>query len=136
MTNDAYTYRNNGDYFWWAKAPGFHPLKLVSVLVGFAIFPPLGVAAIIYFLWMGRRAWGGPDRGFRGGRGCGGRGRGRSGNHAFDEHQAKILSELENERRAFREHRDEQRRQRDVQAYEAFRAAQTSGDAKPADGAQ
>jgi Protein of unknown function (DUF2852) len=135
MTNATYMNRHEGDYFSWAKAPGFHPLKLVTVLAGFAIFPPLGIAALVYFLWMGRRGWGGPRHGFARAASCG-RSRGHSGNRAFDEHQAKILSDLEDERRAFREHQDEQRRKRDQEAYDAFRAAPDANSAKPAEGTQ
>jgi Protein of unknown function (DUF2852) len=130
MTNHMHAARHDGDYFWWAKTPGFHPLKLVTVILGFAIFPPLGVAALLYFLWMGRSAWGGQRHGFGRVERCG-RGRGRMGNEAFEEHQAKIRKDLEDERRAFHVHRAEERRKRDQEAYEAFRAAQ----AKPADGA-
>ncbi len=121
--------RHGGDYFGWAKTPGFHPLKLVTVLIAFAIFPPLGIAALVYFLWTGRRGWDGHARGFRGARGCG-RGRGRSGNTAFDAHQSKIMSDLDDERRSFHEHRAEQRRKRDQDSYDAFRAAQEASDKK------
>jgi Protein of unknown function (DUF2852) len=116
----------NQDYFSWAKAPGFHPMKLLALLVGFAIFPPLGIAALVYFLWMGRRGWARGGAGF--GRGCG-RGRRHSGNAAFDAHQEKILTELREERRAFHEHRAEERRKRDQAAYDAFRTAQAEKDA-------
>jgi Protein of unknown function (DUF2852) len=121
------------DYFWWARTPGFHPMKLLTVLVGFAIFPPLGIAALIYFLWTGRRGWNERHGGAYGMGRCGRR-RGRTGNAAFDEHQKKILAELEEERRAFREHRETERRKRDQEAYDAFRAAKTASATKPADG--
>jgi hypothetical protein len=126
------------DPFGWAKQPGFHPLKAVAVVAGFAVFPPLGVLALGYFLWNSRRGWqqGGPA--MAGGPGawrgrCGGRGpRGPfTGNQAFDEHQMEEINKLREERRAFHEHRFEQRRKRDAETYEAFRAAQA---AKPAGG--
>ena len=56
---------------------------------------------------------------------------GRSGNVAFDEYRAKVLNELEEERQAFDEHRAEQRRKRDQDAFDAFQAgrAKTGDDA-------
>ena len=130
--------RWGGDPLGWAKQPGFHPLKAVAVVAGLALFPPLGVLTLGYFLWNNRQhAWGQGqgDRGFAGGpgirRGCGGRGmRGPfTGNQAFDEHQLEQINKLREERQAFHEHRAEQRRKRDMEAYEAFRTAQSN---KPA----
>jgi hypothetical protein len=130
--------RHAGGYGWdgmsWATRPGFHPLKALTVVGGFALFPPLGVLALGYFLWNSRHSFGrhnGPgSEQFAGGmgRGCGrGRGmRGRfTGNAAFDEHQAEAVNRLREERRAFFEFRAAERRKRDEQAYEAFRADQT-----------
>ncbi|MBK8457577.1 MAG: DUF2852 domain-containing protein [Phyllobacteriaceae bacterium] len=126
----AHRHPENGDWLWWAKTPGFNPFKLIAVIAGFAVFPPLGVAALVYFLWMGKR------HGWQGGQGRhwarhGGCGRsaymGRTGNTAFDEHQAKAREELEAERRAFDEHRAEQRRKRDAEAFAAFKAGRGAG---------
>jgi len=131
----------DGQHGWdglsWATRPGFHPLKALTVLGGFAIFPPLGVLALGYFLWNSRSSFGrpyghgaeqfagGPGRG----RGCG-RGhrmRGRfTGNAAFDEHQAEVINKLREERRAFFEYRMAERRKRDQEAYDAFRSAEKS----------
>jgi Protein of unknown function (DUF2852) len=123
-----------GDYLWWAKTPGFNPFKLLAVLAGFAIFPPLGVAALVYFIWNSRRhAWQGREA-WASGRGCGHRGRmGRTGNTAFDEHREKVLSELEEERKAFSEYRAEQRRKRDQDAFDAFQEKRKADGDKPAD---
>ena len=134
--------RYAGSYGWdglsWATRPGFHPLKALTVVGGFAIFPPLGVLALGYFLWNSRHSFGrhsGPGAeqfagpvGHRCGRGRGMRGR-FTGNAAFDEHQAEAINKLREERRAFFEFRAAERRRRDEQAYEAFRADQnkTSG---------
>jgi Protein of unknown function (DUF2852) len=120
----------DGDYFGWAKTPGFNPFKALAVIAGIAIFPPLGIAALVYFLWNARRH-GGHWRGEHG-RGCGHRGRtNRTGNVAFDEHRTKVLNELEAERQAFAEHLAEQRRKRDQEAFDAFQAARK--DDKPSD---
>lgn len=122
----------NSDYFAWAKTPGFNPMKAVAVIAGFAVFPPIGAAALIYFIWNSRRGYGyGPSyamgeghRGHHHRRGCGHRGRGRwTGNAAFDEHQAEVMQNLRAEREAFHAYREEQKRKRDQDAYEAFRSA-------------
>jgi Protein of unknown function (DUF2852) len=124
---------HNRDSFGWAKRPGFHPLKAAAVVGGVLIFPPLGLAALAYFIWNERRA--GNDAphfsGHRGmGRGGCGRARGRTGNAAFDEHRANVMQNLEDERVAFEAHRAEERRKRDEDAFEAFKAKQADkGDA-------
>lgn len=122
---------HEGDMFWWAKTPGFNPFKLIAVIAGFAIFPPLGVAALIYFLWVGKRWRHGEGREWRG-RGCGHgrRNHSRTGNVAFDEQQAKAREELDAERRAFEEFRSEQRRKRDAEAFEAFKATRSDNAEK------
>ncbi len=122
---------HNGDAFGWARRPGFNPMKAVAVIAGIAIFPPLGLAALAYFIWNERRSKrdGSGYRNYRGeGRGgCGrGRGMGRSGNVAFDENRAKVMQDLEDERRAFAEHRAEERRKRDQEAFEVFKDKQAN----------
>ena len=126
---------HSGDTFAWARQPGFHPLKAVAVVAGLALFPPLGVLTLGYFLWNSKRhAWGqgGPAAAGRHGKmgGCGGRGR-FTGNQAFDEHQMEEMNKLREERRAFHEHRSAARTKRDQEAYQAFRNAQAQ---TPADG--
>jgi hypothetical protein len=137
----------NYDYFAWAKTPGINPMKVATVVAGFAIFPPLGAAALIYFLWKNRRmGWqdeqfayaGAPvegeqrhgcGRGWRGhhrrGHHMGGRGR-WTGNAAFDQHQADAIEKLRADRQAFWAFREEERRKRDQDAYDAFRARHNS----------
>jgi Protein of unknown function (DUF2852) len=136
MTYDTqasgHPFNRDGDYLGWAKSPGFNMPKLLAVLAGFAIFPPLGIAALIYFLWNSRRHYGHGSHGSAGRGGCGRRG--STGNAAFDEHRAEVLRGLEEERQAFRAHRAEERRKRDAEALDAFRAAQKA--AKNEGGAQ
>jgi hypothetical protein len=124
----------DGDYFGWAKTPGFNPFKLLAVIAGIAIFPPLGIAALVYFIWNSRRH-GGHWRGEHAmGRGCGHRSRmNRTGNVAFDEHREKVLNELEAERQAFAEHRAAERRKRDQEAFDAFQAQRQAEGDKPSD---
>jgi Protein of unknown function (DUF2852) len=124
---------DRGDYLWWARTPGFNPFKLLAVLAGFAVFPPLGIAALVYFIWNSRRhSWQGREA-WGAGRGCGHRGHmSRTGNTAFDEHREKVLSELEEERKAFAEYRAEQRRKRDQDAFDAFQEKRKTDGDKPA----
>lgn len=130
-------FARDGDYMWWAKTPRFNVFKLLAVIAGFMIFPPLGIAALIYFLWIGKRmrhgGWDGHG-GHRHGHGCGRHRMGRTGNVAFDEHRAKAMEDLEAERRAFEEFRAEQRRKHDNEAFEAFRTARKDGGDKPSNG--
>lgn len=132
------------DALWSAKTPGFNPYKLIAVLVGFLIFPPLGIAALLYFLWRGRQhgwmgfgpgRWAQGERGEQWARGGCGRGRMRNmtGNTAFDEHRAKVLNELEEERRAFHQYRAEERRKRDQEAFDAFNSSKSSRSGESGD---
>ena len=77
-------FRRGRSGFDWATTPGFHPGKLAAVVVGTALFPPLGLAALAYFLWNHRRYAnaGGPMPFAQGGR-CGHSGKGSS-RHAPD----------------------------------------------------
>ena len=123
-----------GDYFAWAKSPGFNPYKALAVVAGLAIFPPLGIAALVYFVWKSRQHGWQHGHAMGQGRGCGHRGRmSRTGNVAFDEHREKVLNELEAERQAFAEHRAEQRRKRDQEAFDAFQAKRKEEGDKPVD---
>ena len=118
--------RGYDEWTGWATRPGFNPGKLLAVIAGFAIFPPLGLLALGYFIWIGRHGWRGGKRGFGG---CGGRRRGFTGNRAFDEHRAKVLDELDAEREAFFAYRAEARMKKDREEFEAFRkAAETKSD--------
>ena len=123
--------------FAWAKQPGFHPLKALTVVGGLIIFPPLGILALGYFLWNAKRnVWGPGGPAYAGGPGianrCGGVGRASwTGNSAFDERQAETIKKLHEERQAFNEFRTEQSRKRDQESFDTFRTEQTqkpSGD--------
>jgi hypothetical protein len=84
------------------------PLKALAVGVGFALFKPLGLAALIYFLVQARRRRFGPQR--------------FGGNSAFDAHRRATLDALAEEERAFAEHRRKEKEARDREAFERFRA--------------
>ena len=126
-------FNGHHDPLGWAKRPGFNPMKAVAVVAGFAIFPPLGIGALAWFIWNERR-WRRAGPGFaaydgEGRRMCG-HGRGhrswRTGNVAFDDHAANVMDELARQREAFRDYRMEERRKRDQAAFDAFQASQAA----------
>src|SRR4051794_1035858 len=87
----------------------WHPLHIVAVVAGFLIWWPLGLAALIYFIWGGRfrgeklrdrferarerarNEFGGFTREWSGAS--------PTGNAAFDEYRRETLRRLEEERR-------------------------------------
>ncbi len=125
--------------------PGFHPLSIALMVLGFVLAWPLGLAMLAYMLWGERmRAFAhGLRRGFAGARGAGfgcglrsGFGRsfgGSSGNAAFDAHRAAEFERLEaeyrrleEERREFEAYMDHLRRARDQEEFDRFKAERTS----------
>ena len=94
------------------------PLKALSVAVGFALFKPLGVAALVYFLIEARRRW----------RRAGHGGRGYGYNSAFAAHRRETLDTLAEEERAFADYRRREREARDRETFDRFRS-----EPKPAD---
>lgn len=95
-------------------------LKALAVVGAFWVAPPLGLAALGYFLWrkaQSRRFW-------SEGRGPGWRShvwRARStGNSAFDEKRRETLQALEDEAKAFAEFERQQRERQDRDAFDRF----------------
>ena len=140
-------FHNHGVYnsLWWARSPGFHPLKVVAVIAAFAIFHPLGLVLLAWFIFNAiaarRHGWGHGSYAFASAgessdgqnTACGrGRRSGSTGNTTFDEHRAKVMSDLEQERRDFAAAREAERNKRDLEAFEAFKAAKAKGDIPPA----
>ncbi len=95
------------------------PLKILAVVGAFWVAPPLGLAALGYFVW--RKV---ARRGCAEGRGKEWRAhtwRARSsGNSAFDEKRRETLQALEDEAKAFAEFERQQREQQDREAFERF----------------
>jgi hypothetical protein len=115
-----------------ALRPGWTPLTIALMVLGFIFFWPLGLAMLAYILWGDRipevrrhfegmkRDWASDFRG-------GSRGYARSGNFAFDEYRARELKRLEEERRRLEEERHEfetfmtnLRRARDQEEFDRF----------------
>lgn len=121
--------------------PGFHPMSIGLMVIGFVFAWPLGLAMLAYMLWGDRmQAFG---RGLRDGyersrfsaemrRGFAGAGTGfgfTTGNAAFDAYRAAELERLEAERRRLEEERHEfeaymahLRRARDQEEFDRFKA--------------
>ena len=117
--------------------PGFHPLSIGLMVVGFIVFWPLGLAMLAYMLWGDRMRskwaevspeWSRMARrhhhrqpGF-----------GATGNSAFDAYRAAELKRLEEERAALDRMRDEfdeflrnLRRAKDQEEFDRFKANRT-----------
>ena len=129
--------------------PGFHPLSIALMVLGFVVAWPLGLAMLAWMLWGDRmRAFAhGVRRGFDGARGSGfgcgfrggfGRGFTTSGNSAFDAWRAAELDRLaaeyrrlDEERREFEAYMDHLRRARDQEEFDRFKAERAArrGDA-------
>lgn len=119
-----------------AIRPGWNPMTIGLMVLGFIVFWPLGLAMLAYILWGDRfgemardardqwrsGAWHGPSR-------SAGEGFGRTGNIAFDEYRERELKRLEEERaqidrmRAeFDDFLRELRRARDQEEFDRFMA--------------
>jgi hypothetical protein len=120
--------------------PGFHPLSIAAMIVGFVIFWPVGLAVLAYILWGDRmRArWNDlrPDlerAARRAGFERGGFSHYRAastGNTAFDSYREAELKRLEEERAALDRMRDEfdeflanLRRAKDQEEFDRFKAS-------------
>lgn len=126
--------------------PGWNPLSIGLMVLGFVVFWPLGLAMLAYILWGDRMmaAWNearpGVENAFRGNgwKGCGAargewRGYGATGNAAFDEYRERELKRLEEERariEAMRAEFDEflrnLRKAKDQEEFDRFMASRTT----------
>lgn len=123
--------------------PGFHPLSVGLMVLGFVVAWPLGLAMLAYMIWGDRlrvffdgvrdgyersRLAADLRRGFAGPSAFG-----STGNAAFDAHRAAELERLEAERRRLEEERREfeaymthLRRARDQEEFDRFKAERAS----------
>ncbi len=106
------------------------PAWIATMVLGFILFWPVGLAVLAYLIGSGRMAawkmerrpfgrWYGP---------CGGRHAARgfsrsSGNSAFDDYRAETLRRLEDEQREFAEFLDQLRRAKDKAEFDDFMAS-------------
>ena len=122
--------------------PGFHPMSIGLMVLGFVVAWPLGLAMLAYMIWGDRmqaffegvrngylrsRLAAEMRRGFGGGFGA--NSFGSTGNAAFDAHRAAELERLEAERRRLDEERREfeaymahLRHARDREEFDRFKA--------------
>lgn len=138
-----------------ALRPGWTPLTIALMVLGFFVFWPLGLAMLAYILWgdrlpeFRRSAEGVRDDFKRSFSGCGWQGRqgrherqyaayGQSGNAAFDDYRAAELKRLDEERRKLEEERAEfdafvrnLRRARDQEEFDRFKAERDAARRTP-----
>jgi hypothetical protein len=121
-----------------ALRPGWTPLTVILMIVGFAVAWPLGLLMLAYILWghhvpqvrehfgsYSRQGWCGPSRrSYRSDSWTS-----QSGNAAFDDYRAAELRRLDEERRRLEEERAEferfaqdLRRARDKEEFDRFMA--------------
>lgn len=115
----------------WLDSKGF-VAWIATMVLGFLIFPPIGLVLLGYLLWSGRMGCcGGRKRwGRRGMRGDGE----RTGNTAFDAYREETLRRLEEEREAFTSFLDRLRKAKDEAEFEQFMAERRAGGGTPARG--
>ena len=131
-----------------ALRPGWTPLTIALMVLGFVVFWPLGLAMLAYILWGDRipefrRGAEGMKNDFK--RSFGGCGAWRSynsqpsGNAAFDEYRAAELRRLDEERRKLDGERAEfeafvqnLRRARDQEEFDRFKADRDRNRQSPA----
>lgn len=123
-----------------AIKPGWNPLTIALMVLGFMVFWPLGLAMIAYILWgnrfqdMFRDAKSQFEGLCQNGRGF--ETAGRTGNVAFDEYRAQELKRLEEERRKLDTMRAEfddfltnLRRAKDQEEFDRFMRSRNEADA-------
>ncbi len=101
---------------------------IALIVLGFALFWPVGLAALFFVMFSGRaRVW----RMERRGRWHNARGRGfawgscamhSSGNAAFDEYRAQTIRRLEDEQKEFFEYLERLRQAKDKEEFDRFMA--------------
>ena len=117
--------------------PGWSPLSIAAMVLGFVIWWPLGLAMLAYILW-GEKFGPQIEQGVRQARsgftGCRARhgfsgGFAKTGNAAFDEYRERELARLDEERRRLDEERAEfeafvqnLRKAKDMEEFERFKA--------------
>jgi len=124
--------------------PGWHPMSIGLMVLGFVVFWPLGLAMLAYILWGDRMraSWRDARPEFAAAAqraGFGSRGDrfggsyGRTGNAAFDEYRERELKRLEEERAQIDRMRDEfdeflrtLRRAKDQEEFDRFKASRTN----------
>ena len=115
-----------------ALRPGWTPVSILLMVLGFMFFWPLGFIMLAWIIWGDR--WGGFRQHFHDMRrewagSCGPRGGyARSGNSAFDDYRERELrrldeerQKLDEERREFEEYVRNLRRARDQEEFDRFR---------------
>ena len=110
------------------------PLWIGLMVLGFALYWPVGLALLAYLLWSGRMGCWRHSRRFWRNEGAFGRHDGRrgSGNRAFDDYRQETLRRLEDEQRQFMAFLERLRLAKDKEEFDAFLAERRrANDAPP-----
>jgi len=113
------------------------PLWIGLMVLGFALYWPVGLALLAYLLWSGRMGCWKHSRRFWRDEGAFGRWhqegrRGSSGNRAFDDYRQETLRRLEEEQREFMAFLERLRLAKDKEEFDAFLAARRRANDAPA----
>ncbi len=132
-----------------AFRPGWHPLWIAVVVLGFILWWPIGLAMLFYTLWSRKMGcWSNRDhwqhkmerlqgkmermRGRMDGQGFGFAAP-SSGNRAFDEYRAETLRRLEDEQREFHDFLDRLRHAKDKAEFDQFMTERRGRPQPPAE---
>lgn len=126
----------------WKLRPGWRPVNIILMVLGFIIFWPLGLAMLAYNIWGNEmRSWFNEAKSsFEDGpKSSCSRYRARSGNVAFDDFRESELKRLEEERRKLDEMRDdfdsymrELRRAKDQEEFDRYMSERESRSSEKA----
>jgi hypothetical protein len=113
------------------------PLWIGAMVLGFALYWPVGLALLAYLLWSGRMGCWKHSRRFWRDEGAFGRWhqegrRGSSGNRAFDDYRQETLRRLEEEQREFMAFLERLRLAKDKEEFDAFLTARRRANDAPA----
>lgn len=99
------------------------PAWIATMVVGFIVFVPIGLAILAYMIWSGRMGCSSRRKGW--GRRM--RATAPTGNAAFDAYREETLRRLEDEREAFTSFLERLRQAKDQAEFDQFMAEQRSG---------
>ena len=102
------------------------PAWIATMVVGFIVFVPIGLAILGYMIWSGRMGCSSKRRGW--GRRM--KATAPTGNAAFDAYREETLRRLETEREAFTSFLDRLRQAKDQAEFDQFMTEQRSGGAQ------
>jgi hypothetical protein len=101
------------------------PAWIATMVVGFIVFVPIGLAILAYMIWSGRMSCGRYRKGWKRRMSA----TAPTGNEAFDAYREETLRRLETEREAFTSFLERLRRAKDQAEFDQFMTEQRAGGA-------